>query len=255
MQGMHQEKRDDMSARAVLDSGTEPVVQVFDGTLPPPRRAVPPATSDAGAPEARVGVRRTSAESRVADLAAERFRAYRAGDGQALEAMVESLTPLLWHIVRAYGLDTATAEDVVQNTWLTLVRKADSVAEPQAVLRWLTVTARRDAWRAARTTNRMDLTDDMSVLDVREAGESPEQDVLRAADQRALWDAVAKLNERCQRLLRIIAFHDRPDYAALSKELGMPLGSIGPTRGRCLDKVRSELAAMRPGARTDWSPA
>jgi RNA polymerase sigma factor (sigma-70 family) len=251
-----------MSARTVLASGTEPVVQVFDGALPPrlsaqqqarqPARPAPSGTS-------RPTVRRTPAESRVADLAAERFRAYRAGDGQALEAMVESLTPLLWHIVRAYGLDTATAEDVVQNTWLTLVRKADSVAEPQAVLRWLTVTARRDAWRTARSTNKMDLTDDVSVLDVRESEESPEEEVLRAADQRALWVAVGRLNERCQRLLRIIAFHDRPDYAALSQELGMPMGSIGPTRGRCLDKVRAELAAMLPGTHTgtraDWSPA
>lgn len=220
-------------------------MQVFDGALPPPRPA----------PTRVAATRRTPAESRVADLAAERFRAYRDGDSRALEAMVETLTPLLWHIVRAYGLDTATAEDVVQNTWLTLVRKADTVAEPQAVLRWLTVTARRDAWRAARTTNRMDLTDDMSALDVREARESVEDDVLRAADQRVLWAAVGRLNERCQRLLRIIAFHDRPDYAALSQELGMPMGSIGPTRGRCLDKVRAELATTRPGARTDWSPA
>jgi RNA polymerase sigma factor (sigma-70 family) len=244
-----------MTARTVLDSGTEPVVQVFDGALPPPPRTSRTPEPAAPVPPVATQARRSTAESRVADLAAERFRAYRAGDPHAIDAMVESLTPLLWHIVRAYGLDSATAEDVVQNTWLTLVRKADSVAEPQAVLRWLTVTARRDAWRAARAANRMDLTDDVTVLDVRETQAGPEDDVLRAADQRALWLAVAKLNERCQRLLRIIAFHDRPDYSALSQELGMPMGSIGPTRGRCLDKVRAELASAHPGARSDWSPA
>ena len=227
-----------MTARTVLDSGTEPVVQVFDGALPPPPRVRRP---EPVAPAVN-STRRSAAESRVADLAAERFRAYRAGDPHAIDEMVESLTPLLWHIVRAYGLDTATAEDVVQNTWLTLVRKADSVAEPQAVLRWLTVTARRDAWRAARATTGW--TSPMTSASWTSARPSagPEDDVLRAADQRALWLAVAKLNERCQRLLRIIAFHDRPDYAALSQELGMPMGSIGPTRGRCLDKVRAELA-------------
>jgi RNA polymerase sigma factor (sigma-70 family) len=188
----------------------------------------------------------------VADLAADRFRAYRAGDESALESLVETLTPLLWHIVRAYGLDTATAEDVVQNTWLTLVRKADTVVEPQAVLRWLTVTARRDAWRAARANGRIDLTEDTATFDLRTAPvDSPEQQVLRTADERALWFAVGKLNERCQRLLRIIAFHDRPDYTALSQELGMPVGSIGPTRGRCLDKLRAELATST----SDWSPA
>ena len=169
--------------------------------------------------------------------------------------MVETLTPLLWHIVRAYGLDTATAEDVVQNTWLTLVRKADTVAEPQAVLRWLTVTARRDAWRAARAT-RPDGPHRRRGRPGR-AGDpqhGPEDDALRAADERALWQAVGKLNERCQRLLRIIAFHDRPDYAALSAELGMPMGSIGPTRGRCLEKVRAELSAVRRGTTDRLEP-
>jgi RNA polymerase sigma factor (sigma-70 family) len=238
-----------MSTRSALATEVEPAVEAFDAGPRPPaqsaRRAGPDPTRS----------RRTPAASLVADRAAERFRAYRAGDPRALDQMVESLTPLLWHIVRAYGLDTATAEDVVQNTWLTLVRKADTVAEPQAVLRWLTVTARRDAWRAARASSRADLTDDIAVLDVRETRSTPEDDVVRAADERALWLAVGKLNERCQRLLRIIAFHDRPDYAALSQELGMPMGSIGPTRGRCLEKVRAELAAVRRGAHTDWSQA
>jgi RNA polymerase sigma factor (sigma-70 family) len=230
-----------MSTRVLLASGTEPDVDSLDTGLPrQPAGRIPP--------RSRAGVE-------VADLAAQRFRAYRAGDHQALDAMVESLTPLLWHIVRAYGLDTASAEDVVQNTWLTLVRKADTVAEPQAILRWLTVTARRDAWRAARANGRTDLTDDDAVLDVREARTTPEDEVVRAADDRTLWLAVGKLNERCQRLLRIIAFHDRPDYAALSQELGMPMGSIGPTRGRCLEKVRAELAAVRRGTQTDWSQA
>jgi RNA polymerase sigma factor (sigma-70 family) len=232
-----------MSTRVLLASGSEPDVDSLDEA------------GDGQPVTRRAALARSRAGSEVADIAAQRFRAYRAGDARAMDAMVESLTPLLWHIVRAYGLDTATAEDVVQNTWLTLVRKADTVVEPQAVLRWLTVTARRDAWRAARATRRMDLTDDVAVLDVRETPSGPEEDALRAADERALWLAVGKLNERCQRLLRIIAFHDRPDYAALSAELGMPMGSIGPTRGRCLEKVRAELAAARRGTPSDWSQA
>src|SRR5664279_2307088 len=176
-----------MSTRVLLASGTEPDVDSLDEAQP--RH---PAVRRASLAKSRAG-------SEVADVAAARFRAYREGDSRALDAMVETLTPLLWHIVRAYGLDTATAEDVVQNTWLTLVRKADSVEEPQAVLRWMTVTARRDAWRASRATKRMDLTDDVTVLDVRETQASPEDDALRAADDRALWLAVGKLNERCQR--------------------------------------------------------
>ena len=76
---------------------------------------------------------------------------------------------------------------------------------------------------------------DALLLFVENAGQLLQKDTL----MRALWLAVAKLNERCQRLLRIIAFHDRPDYTALSAELGMPVGSIGPTRGRCLEKMRA----------------
>ncbi len=236
-----------MSARTALATEREPVVDSSTGPVPHQTGRSDPARGTAtSSPQ----VRRHPAAA-VADLAADRFRAYRAGEESALESLVETLTPLLWHIVRAYGLDTASAEDVVQNTWLTLVRKADTVVEPQAVLRWLTVTARREAWRTARANGRVDLTDDTTTLDVRTPTPSSEDQVVRTADERALWLAVGKLNERCQRLLRIIAFHDRPDYGALSRELGMPVGSIGPTRGRCLDKLRAELAT----AASDWSPA
>jgi RNA polymerase sigma factor (sigma-70 family) len=230
-----------MSARTALATERQPAVEFPRGPVP----------HQAGPDDRQVRRVRGPAGAAVADVAADRFRAYRAGDESALESLVQTLTPLLWHIVRAYGLDTASAEDVVQNTWLTLVRKADSVSEPQAVLRWLTVTARREAWRTARAGGRVDLTDDTTTLDVRTPTPSSEDQVVRTADERALWFAVGKLNERCQRLLRIIAFHDRPDYGALSQELRMPVGSIGPTRGRCLDKLRAELATSA----NDWSPA
>jgi DNA-directed RNA polymerase specialized sigma24 family protein len=70
----------------------------------------------------------------------------------------------------------------------------------------------------------------------------PEASVLRRADDQRLWEHVAQLSQRCQALLRVIAFADRPDYADIAKALGMPVGSIGPTRGRCLAKLRLQLA-------------
>jgi RNA polymerase sigma factor (sigma-70 family) len=243
-----------MTREAVLVSGMEHAVDSRDGALRADGSALsihrqevpaqlPPTVTPTVTP---TGTPAEPAASRdhgtaVADLAADCFRAYRAGDADALDKLVRALSPLLWHIVRAYGLDAAAAEDVVQNTWVTLMRKADTVAEPQAILRWLTVTARRDAWRCAKNAGRAELTDDTADLDVLEPVPGPELDVLRGADQRSLWRNVQRLPERCQRLLRIIAFHDRPDYAALSEELGMPTGSIGPTRGRCLAKLRALL--------------
>ena len=65
------------------------------------------------------------------------------------------LTPILWHTVRGVRLDNATAEDVLQTVWLTLVRKADTISEPQAVLQWMIVTARREAWRVAKSAARV----------------------------------------------------------------------------------------------------
>jgi len=184
------------------------------------------------------------------DLAAGEFVAWREGDRNALDRLVRLVTPMLWHLARAYRLDQQTAEDVVQTTLVSLVRHADRIDDPQALVRWLTVTARREAWRCARAATRVDATED-SVLDLRVGPvDGPESHVLRAQRDEALWHAVGQLTDRCQRLLRTVAFGDRPNYTQLSAELKMPVGSIGPTRGRCLDKLRSLL-----GNDSDWRTA
>jgi RNA polymerase sigma factor (sigma-70 family) len=186
-----------------------------------------------------------AAESRgVCDRAAALFTQWRDGRPEALDQLVRLLTPMLWHTVRAYRLDQPSAEDVVQGAWLALVRKQDGVEDPQAVVRWLTVTARREAWRVAKRLQRQEPVEE-EVLQARAGVEvSPEDMVVLNHRDQALWDAVAGLPERCQRLLRVVAFADRPDYDQLSRDLGMPVGSIGPTRGRCLSKLRAALVAQ-----------
>ena len=178
----------------------------------------------------------------LASRAATLFRAYRGGDEAAMGELVALLTPILWHTVRAQRLDRESAEDVVQSTWLALVRGADSIADPQALLQWLIVTAKRESWRVAKRSDRVeprDFDDDDVVTPHRDL---PEERVLRTDGDSRLWEHIAQLPERCQALLRVIAFADRPDYAAVAKALGMPVGSIGPTRGRCLAKLRLQLA-------------
>lgn len=180
----------------------------------------------------------------VCDRAAALFTQWRDGRPEALEELVRLLTPMLWHTVRAYRLDTPTAEDVVQGAWLALVRKQDGVEDPQAVVRWLTVTARREAWRVSRRQQRQEPVEE-EVLQAHSSIEpSPEDVVVRNHRDEALWKAVGSLPERCQRLLRVVAFADRPDYEQLSRDLGMPVGSIGPTRGRCLNKLRAAFTAL-----------
>ena len=177
----------------------------------------------------------------LASRAAELFRADRDGDEARMGELVALLTPILWHTARAQRLDRETAEDVVQSTWLALVRGAGTITDPQAVLQWLIVTTRREAWRVAKRSDRVEPTDFADDDVVGPPHDLPEERVLRADGDTRLWQHIAKLPERCQALLRVIAFADRPDYAAVAKALGMPIGSIGPTRGRCLAKLRVKL--------------
>ncbi|QLQ16187.1 MAG: sigma-70 family RNA polymerase sigma factor [Micropruina sp.] len=184
---------------------------------------------------------REHAEESVWERAAASFAAWRSGRQTALDDLVRALTPVLWHVVRAYGLTAAAAEDVVQSAFLTLVRNAQQISEPAAVGGWLLTTARRAAWRARTADAKTVTVDDVELaprLASTPSAESVAVDRVSAAD---LWAWVGTLDERCQRLLRVVAFDDRPDYAGLASELGMPIGSIGPTRRRCLDKLRTAL--------------
>lgn len=180
-------------------------------------------------------------EESVWRRAAASFEAWRRGDSAAMDDLVRTLSPVLWHVVRAYGLNQPAAEDVIQTTWLALVRNAHQVAEPAAVGGWLLTTARRTAWRASSASQRQFPTEDAELG--RELPDSPSAEAVAVDELSAsdLWQHVEQLDARCQRLLRVVAFDDRPDYSGLSQELGMPLGSIGPTRRRCLDKLRTAL--------------
>jgi RNA polymerase sigma factor (sigma-70 family) len=177
----------------------------------------------------------------VWDSSAEHFRRWRAGDHTGLDDLVRSLTPVLWHVVRSYGLSTEAAEDVVQTAWLTLVRRHESISDPQAVASWLTTTARREAWRVSKTATKSLMLGEEVIETRMPHAVTAEAQVLADDEQERLWQRVQELSPRCRRLLRIIAFDDRPDYASIADELGMPIGSIGPTRGRCLAKLKALL--------------
>ena len=183
--------------------------------------------------------------------AAHAFKAFRAGDRAALDELVGLLTPLLWHTVRAQGIDPVAAEDVVQTIWMRLLHSSDSIRDPQTVVQWLLTASRREAWRVSRRArSEMVRTaalfgqegDELTTLPV-QRDEQPDEVVLRDSRQRLLWEHVGGLSDRCRELMRVIAFADRPDYALIAESLGMPVGSIGPTRGRCLAKLRQVLAS------------
>ncbi len=180
----------------------------------------------------------TSPDS-VAARAAAAFRDYRDGETARMAELVQLLNPLLWRIARSQGTDAETASDVVQVAWLKLVESADRIADPQAVLQWMLVTVRRECWRRSTRGRRevpTEIDEQTPALEL-----SPDALAEMSDTQQVLWRHVGELSERCRALLQVIAFADRPDYAAISAALGMPVGSIGPTRGRCLDALRRSL--------------
>jgi RNA polymerase sigma factor (sigma-70 family) len=179
--------------------------------------------------------------TRLSEYAAGEFIRWREGEPDALRRLVRRVTPVLWHVARAYRLDRATAEDVVQTTWLALARGADSVRNPAAILGWLTTTTRREAWRVAKEFGREDNAEPELLDAIVPPAPGVDGAVIADAAAQDLRRQVARLSPRCQRLLRVIAFDDRPGYSTLSAELGMPHGSIGPTRRRCLDQLRELL--------------
>ena len=176
--------------------------------------------------------------TRNARLASHLERAA-AGEAQALDEIVRELNPLLWHVARSQGLAPHEVADVVQTTWLELVRHLDEIKTPGALTSWLVTVTKREAWATSRRRRRLTPTDEL----VERASLDPEpvQGVLAEERARSLWENFQKLSEQCRRLLRVVVMVERPDYAAVSDALGMPHGSIGPTRGRCLEKLRKLL--------------
>lgn len=181
--------------------------------------------------------------------AAAAFAEFREGDRTAFDDLMKMVTPLLWHTARTQGVDRVAAEDVLQTVWLSLLHHAGSVREPRTVVKWLLTSTRREAWRVRqregsdhRTREPVDGSPGAPDWD---RGTTPEQEpetmVLLAARQQRLWQHVQELPPRCRTLMRVIAFADRPDYAQIADALGMPVGSIGPTRGRCLAKLHELL--------------
>jgi RNA polymerase sigma factor (sigma-70 family) len=175
--------------------------------------------------------------------AAAAFEQWADGDAVALDELVRVMTPVLWHVVRAYRLSTELAEDVVQTTWLALVRSRATIVEPAAIGGWLTTTARREAWRVSHRARSAVPVDDEVLEWVADSHGSPEEVAVMHDEEDRLWACVHRLPERCRHLLRVIAFEDRPDYARIASDLGMAVGSIGPTRMRCLARLRAALDA------------
>jgi RNA polymerase sigma factor (sigma-70 family) len=171
-------------------------------------------------------------------------RRARSGDRQAWDALVERYAPLIWSICRAYRLGDADAYNVGQNVWLQLVDKLGEVRDPAAPAGWLATTTRRECGRVLRAARKSqasgyvlgadNIPDERTVI--------AEQELLSAERHAALREAFASLSPASQRLIALLTKDPSPPYAEISARLGIPLDSIGPSRHRCLDKLRRHPA-------------
>jgi RNA polymerase sigma factor (sigma-70 family) len=168
----------------------------------------------------------------------------RDGDQRAWDAIVERYASLVWSICRRYRLSGADADDAGQAVWLHLVGQLDKIRDPAALPGWLATTTRRECARLVRAAQRTQPPGYM--LD---AGNIPDEqaavadgELLAAERHAALREALAQLPPPCQDLIALLIEDPPLPYAQISARLGIPIGSIGPSRRRCLDKLRRHPA-------------
>lgn len=162
------------------------------------------------------------------------------GDQCGWDALVKEFGAMVWAIARAHRLNDADAGDVVQATWLRLVERMEGIHDPARVGAWLATTARRECLRVVRNAHREVLLGD--DLPERESPEESAVEALVAAERDvALWRSFSRLRPRDQALLRLLVADPRPAYEEISAALDLPIGSIGPTRARALDRLRQDL--------------
>ena len=167
----------------------------------------------------------------------------RAGNGDELawDALVGRYAPLIWSLCRRYRLDADDAGDVGQNVWLQLVNQLGKIRDPAALPGWLATTTRRECQRVLNKAQAPH-----AALQALDADNIPDdqasmlEHVLAAERHAALREASAHLPPCCQQLIALLIKDPPVPYAEISARLGIPVGSIGPKRSRCLDKLRRD---------------
>jgi RNA polymerase sigma factor (sigma-70 family) len=165
------------------------------------------------------------------------------GDPTAWNDIVERYAPLVWSICARFDLSRTDREDVAQNVWLLLVEQLGKLREPAALPGWLATTTHRECLRvvtAERKTERLGtgLDDALQFVDHTVIDE----EILMAERNAALRAAFAELPPRYQQLLAMLAKDPPVSYAEISATLQIPVGSIGPQRARCLERLRKSPA-------------
>jgi RNA polymerase sigma factor (sigma-70 family) len=175
------------------------------------------------------------------DEAAFLVSAAAGGDRGAWNALVDAYGGLIWTVARNHRLSPGDAGDVSQTTWLRLVENIDRLSEPARVGAWLATTARRECLRLLGRAKRTVLSGedlDPGADRLRLAAPEADSELLAAERDEQVRRAFGQLTPRCRDLLHLLMLDPAPSYDEISAALDIPIGSIGPTRGRCLEKLR-----------------
>ena len=175
-----------------------------------------------------------------------------AGDESAWAALVDHFAGLVWSVIRGYRLNAADSADVSQTTWLRLAEHIHGLAQPERIGAWLATTAGRECLRLIRLNQRAVPSDDLYLSEVPDTDPTvqPETKVLNLERDGELWEAFSELPPKAQMLLRLLFADPAPSYEEISAAIGMPIGSIGPTRGRYLAQLKGRMN-MRSLAEAD----
>lgn len=173
----------------------------------------------------------------------ELLRRAGAGDGSAWNDLVERFGQMVWSIARGFRLDDATAKDVSQTVWLKLVENIDKITDPERLPGWLATTARREALRVSKARDR-DIATDFEYDVPDDISPSLDEMLIDDEENRSVVRAFATLDAVCQQLLRLMMIEPALSYEEISETTGRPIGSLGPTRARCLDKLKSAISRI-----------
>jgi len=178
------------------------------------------------------------------------------GDDAAWSKLVDHFAGLVWSVIRGYRMRAADSADVSQTTWLRLAEHIHKVREPERIGAWLATTAGRECLRMIRQNQRAVPSDDIFLTEVPDAdpATAPEHRVLTLERDGELWEAFSELPAKAQVLLRLLFADPPPSYEEISAATGMPIGSIGPTRGRYLAQLKARMELRTLESAEAWAP-
>ena len=165
------------------------------------------------------------------------------GDQAAWNTLVEQFGQMVWSIARTFRLDEATAKDVSQTVWLRLVENLDKIHDPERLPGWLATTCRREAMRVIKLRDRSVPTD--FEYDVEDEGPHMEAILIEDEEIREVVAAFHTLNDECRQLLRLLTVEPALSYEEISELVDRPVGSLGPTRARCIERLKSAMRGIR----------